>query len=95
VFHHLFICTGPTCSQQGAEETLQTLQKNLEAHHLQRKVRVTLCRCLGQCGNGPNLVIYPEGTWYGHMEEKEVGRLVREHLIEGKIISHLAQIPID
>lgn len=95
MFHHLFVCTGPTCSQQGAEETLQALQKNIEEQNLRKNVRVTLCRCLGQCGNGPNLVIYPEGIWYGHMEEKEVGRLVREHLIEGKILTRLAQIPVD
>ncbi|MBI3804246.1 MAG: (2Fe-2S) ferredoxin domain-containing protein [Nitrospirae bacterium] len=95
MFYHLFVCTGPTCSQQGAEETLQTLQTSLEKHHLRRSVRVTLCRCLGQCGNGPNLVVYPEGTWYGHVEEKEADRLVREHLIEGKPLSHLIQLPVD
>lgn len=95
MFHHLFVCTGPTCSQQGAEETLQTLQQKLEEHHLRKNVRVTLCRCLGQCGNGPNMVIYPEGTWYGRVEEKEVDRLVKEHLIEGKILSRLIQIPVD
>lgn len=95
MFHHLFVCTGPTCSQQGAEETLQILQQKLEEHHLRKNVRVTLCRCLGQCGNGPNMVIYPEGTWYGHVEEKEVDRLVKEHLIEGKVLSRLVQIPVD
>ncbi|MCG3114556.1 MAG: (2Fe-2S) ferredoxin domain-containing protein [Candidatus Manganitrophus sp. SA1] len=95
MFHHLFVCTGPTCSQQGAEETLQILQQKLEERHLRKNVRVTLCRCLGQCGNGPNMVIYPEGTWYGHVEEKEVDRLVKEHLIEGKVLSRLVQIPVD
>lgn len=94
-FFHLFVCTGPTCSQQGVEETLQTLQKELQDRHLRKNVRVTLCRCLGQCGNGPNMVVYPEGTWYGHVDEKEVDRIVQEHFIEGKPVEQLIQIPVD
>ncbi len=95
MFHHLFICTGVTCTQQGAEETVQTLQKNLEKNRLRKNVRLTLCRCLGQCGNGPNLVIYPEGVWYGHVEEKEIPLLIQSHFIEGKIVTRLAQTPVD
>ncbi|HLG21190.1 MAG TPA: (2Fe-2S) ferredoxin domain-containing protein [Candidatus Manganitrophaceae bacterium] len=93
--HHLFVCTGPTCSQQGAEETLQILQDSLWNRRLRNKMRVTLCRCLGQCGNGPNMVIYPEGTWYGGLTGEEIERIVQEHLIEGKVVPHLVQLPTD
>ncbi len=93
--YHLFACTGTTCEHQGAEEILQTLQAELQHHGLSKKVRVTLCRCLGQCGNGPNMVIYPEGIWYGGLGEKEMKQIVLEHLVGGKAVQHLIQIPVD
>lgn len=92
---HLFLCTGPTCSQQGAEETLQSLQAVLGDRNLHTKVRVTLCRCLGQCGNGPNMVVYPEGVWYGHAEKEKIGQIVQEHLVGGTPISALVLTPVD
>jgi len=94
-YYHLFVCTGPTCVQEGAEESLQTLQKRIQQAGLKRKVRVSLCRCLGQCGKGPNIVVYPEGTWYGKVEEKEISELLQAHLIEGNKIARLIQIPAD
>jgi len=60
---------------------------------MQTKARVTLCRCLGQCGNGPNMVIYPEGVWYGHVTEKEAPLIVQRHLTDGKVVSHLVREP--
>lgn len=94
-FHHLFVCTGPNCRQDGAEETLQALQRSLEEKNLMKKVRVTLCLCLGQCGNGPNMVIYPEGTWYAGLGEHAVKDMVQGHLIEGKVLPHLLRNPSD
>jgi len=94
-FHHLFVCTGPNCRQDGAEETLQALQRLLEKENLTKKVRVTLCLCLGQCGNGPNMVIYPEGTWYAGLDEKAIEAVVQEHLIAGKILPRLLRNPTD
>jgi len=94
-YYHLFLCTGSTCEQQGAEELLQTLQRRLRHNGLLKKVRVTLCRCLGQCGNGPNMVIYPEGVWYGSLGESEIEQIVHEHLIGGEAVQGLVQIPVE
>ena len=94
-YYHLFVCTGPTCVQDGAEESLQALQKEIKRTGLKRKVRVSLCRCLGQCGNGPNMVVYPEGTWYGRLEKKEIDEVLQAHLIDGNKVERLVQIPVD
>ena len=94
--YHLFLCTGPTCSQQGAEETLHALQRALIERGLQRHgVRVTLCRCLGQCGNGPNIVIYPEGAWYSHVDERGAHDIVENHFVGGTLVSRLLHEPLD
>ena len=94
-YSHLFVCTGPTCSQEGAEDTLHALQKGLKDQKTQGKVRVTLARCLGQCGNGPNMVVYPEGIWYAHLDEEAVGQILREHLGNGKPVTRLLHDPVD
>ncbi len=45
-------------------------------------VLVTPCGCLGPCFDGPNAVVYPDATWYGHLEVADAPGLV-DHLIDG------------
>ena len=80
---HLFVCTGPTCSQAGAEETLQRLNDRLRGQPIQ----VTLCRCLDRCGEGPNMVVYPDGVWYRGVDPEAAERIVREELLPSGNIS--------
>ena len=98
-YHHLFICTGPTCTGQGAEESLHALREALDARHI-KPIRLTLCRCLGQCGNGPNMVIYggsspAQGIWYGHLVKEEIPAFISQHLINGETVSHLIITPVN
>lgn len=41
------------------------------------------------------MVVYPEGVWYGGLGEDEIKQIVLEHLIEGKAVQKLIQIPVD
>lgn len=97
--YHLFLCTGTTCAQQGAEDSLHYLRERLFEKNL-KNVRLTLCRCLGQCGNGPNMVIYgadnaSEATWYGHLTEDTIDPLISKHILKGERLSHLIREPLD
>lgn len=92
---HLLVCTGLACALEGAEENLEALQKGLQQYNLKRKVRVSLVRCLGQCGYGPSMVIYPEGIWYAKLSEADIARIIQEHLIEGKVLTELTRTPLD
>ena len=47
-------------------------------------VMVTGCGCLGPCFDGPNAVIYPDGVWYGALEEADADALV-DHLVDGVV----------
>ncbi len=92
---HLFVCTGLACALDGAEENLEALQKGLKHNNLKKKVRVSLVRCLGQCGHGPSMVVYPEGTWYAKLGEDDIACIIQDHLIEGKIVKNLCRTPLD
>jgi len=97
---HLFVCAGLTCRQAGAEETLQQIHTQLGSRQAQSRVRITLCHCLGQCGHGPNMVVYaddarPDGVWYAHVGEKEAREIVDRHLLGGRPVARLVHDPID
>ena len=47
-------------------------------------VMVTGCACLGPCFDGPNAVVYPDGVWYGGLDETDADALA-EHLIDGVV----------
>ena len=47
-------------------------------------VLATPCGCLGPCFDGPNAVVYPDGVWYGALDDSDVDAIV-EHLINGVV----------
>jgi (2Fe-2S) ferredoxin len=36
-----------------------------------------------------NVIVYPEGVWYGYVRPDDAVRLVEEHLVEGRILEDL------
>jgi len=47
---------------------------------------VTPCECLGPCFDGPNAVIYPDGTWYAGLAPADANGLA-DHLIDGRALA--------
>lgn len=46
--------------------------------------------CLGLCKRGPNVVVYPSGTWYLGLTEPEVPEIVESHLQNGEPVERLS-----
>jgi (2Fe-2S) ferredoxin len=44
---------------------------------------VTNTGCFGVCDKGPLAVVYPEGVWYGGLDEDAIERIAEEHLEGG------------
>ena len=79
--HHLFLCVGPDCCDPAAHAPLWDLLKS-ECRRLAVPVLRTKAACLRVCREGPWLVVYPEGTWYGRLTPERLHRILGEH-IEG------------
>src|SRR5512142_3541317 len=95
--HHVFVCEqkkpegAPCCSARGSAAVIESLRREVAARNLSGSVAVTTCGSLGLCENGPNLVVYPEGTWYSHVSPGDVPEIVREHFEHGRPVERLAR----
>jgi (2Fe-2S) ferredoxin len=73
-----------------AQAELQKLvKKKLAEQGLKGRVRANQSGCLDQCEHGPNIVIYPEAVWYGHVTAADVDEIVGSHIIGGKPVERL------
>jgi (2Fe-2S) ferredoxin len=91
---HILLCVGESCSKKQpeglAEETWIKLKNLLSANKLTPgAVFRTKCHCLRVCRQGPIGVVYPEGVWYADLTPQNIERVVREHLMENKVVTDL------
>ena len=87
---HVLVCKGGDCKKHGSKAVRGALKDELRAEGMNRDVRVDSVDCLGLCKHGPNLVVYPGGTWYLGVTEQDVPEVVRRHLKDGEPVEHLA-----
>jgi (2Fe-2S) ferredoxin len=77
----VFVCQGRSCRKQGAAKVLATFQQSPVTG-----ITVATSGCLGQCGNGPMVLVTPEQIWYSAVHPKEVPAVVERHLQGGSPI---------
>lgn len=87
---HVFICCGGDCKKKGSKKTRKAIKGELREAGINRDVRVDSVDCLGLCKHGPNVIVYPSGTWYLGLEEDSCPEVVRRHLEAGEPVEHLA-----
>ena len=83
---HLFLCLGPECApiEQGAQ-VWDYLKRRVS--ELGLDVMRTKAQCLRVCADGPWLVVYPDGVWYGAVTVERCERILREHIQEGRPVA--------
>ena len=72
------VCRGRSCRKYSAEEVFNNFK-----HNLPPDVGLMSVPCLGQCGNGPMVVVESDQTWYSQVHPDEVDVLIEQH-IKGK-----------
>ncbi|MFM2207174.1 MAG: hypothetical protein RL213_1149 [Bacteroidota bacterium] len=94
---HIFICTNqrvegsrPSCGEACGLELVAAFKKEIKEAGLSTEVRAQRAGCLDACEHGPSLVVYPDGVFYGKVTPGDVAEIIREHIVNGRLVSRLA-----
>jgi len=85
---HVAVCTNQTCAADGAPAVLEGLRQAARDSD-ECDARITRSSCLGRCGEGPMVAVYPDGVWYGGVDADDAERIVSSHLDRDRIVSAL------
>ena len=93
--HHVLLCNGPRCTLENAPALWEYFEAKVKECTLRGKQRVMTVRtgCLYPCDLGPIMVVHPDGTWYGGVDEAAVDRIVAEHIVAGEVVQEYACVP--
>lgn len=88
--HHIFVCCSfrsggepqGVCHKKGVTALLPYLEGEL-ADRGMTDVSVSSTGCLKACDRGPVMVVYPENTWYGAIDNEEAVDAVLDALEAG------------
>ncbi|BAZ42288.1 hypothetical protein NIES4101_82560 [Calothrix sp. NIES-4101] len=80
----VLVCQNRTCRKQGAKSILEAFIALPVPG-----VTVTASSCLGQCGNGPMVLVLPDMVWYCGVRSNEVALIVEQHLIGDKKVTQM------
>lgn len=86
---HVLVCGGTGCQASGSENLISEFDKQLEKYGLTKEVKVVRTGCFGLCAVGPIVIVYPEGSFYNMVNEKDIEEIVSEHLLKGRIVERL------
>ncbi|HVN19802.1 MAG TPA: methyltransferase [Dongiaceae bacterium] len=92
---HLFLCTQqkpegvPSCPASGSFAVLESLDREIQARHIDGEVQLTTSGCMGLCDEGPIMVAYPAGVWYRRVKASDVPEIIDSHLSGGKPVERL------
>ncbi len=85
----VLICGGTGCTSSGSNKLIAEFESQIEKNGLVDEVKVVRTGCFGLCALGPVVIVYPDGTFYSQVEEKDVEEIVTEHLLKGRIVERL------
>jgi len=80
---HVLVCEHKDCVKGGGKEALKALKGALRDAGLRDEVLVTKVDCFDQCGHAPVMVVYPEGVWYGEVDERGAREIAERHIAAG------------
>lgn len=80
----VLVCQNRTCKASGSAKVLQAFQNCSLTDS-----EIVGSGCLGQCGNGPMVLILPEEIWYSRVTANEVKTLVEQHLDRGQPVKSM------
>lgn len=103
--HHVFVCTGKSCSARDSAEVREAFERELKARGVlfgkeskgknpRGSIVLTECASVGFCAIGPAVMVYPDGVWYAQVRTSDVTEIIEEHLLKGRVVERLALMKV-
>ena len=103
--HHVFVCTGKSCSAVESAEVKAAFEGELLARGIlfgkekkgknpKGSVVLTECSSVGFCAIGAAVMVYPDGIWYAQVRSSDVPEIVEEHIVNGRTVDRLALLKV-
>ena len=103
--HHVFVCTGKSCSTRDSSEVKDAFEKQLKARGMlfgkeskgknpRGSIVVTECASVGFCAIGAAVMVYPDGVWYAQVRATDVPEIIEEHLLNGRVVNRLTLMKV-
>lgn len=94
---HIFICTQGrppghprgSCQERGCAAIGENFWFEMTERNLFGRFAVTTTGCIGPCGMGPNILVYPEGVMYNGVTKEDIPAIIEEHLLGGTPVERL------
>ena len=103
--HHVFVCSGKSCSANDSAEVKAAFERELIARGLlmgqakkgknpRGSIVLTDCASVGFCAIGAAVLVYPDGVWYAQVRAADVLEIIEEHLLNGRVVERLALLKV-
>ncbi len=89
---HVMICGGTGCTSSGSQKIIDAFEAEVKAKGLDEEIKIVRTGCFGLCAVGPIVIVYPDGTFYSHVEATDVPEIVEEHLLKGRPVQRLIHV---
>ncbi len=84
------VCQNVDCKSRGSEEIMKELQQRVADQGL-TDLEVKPYLCFGACQEGPNVVLYPEKSWYAGVKKEDLDDIMK-HIAGGPHVTRLDTI---
>ena len=85
----VMVCAGTGCTIGNSGELIEKFKEEIHSAGLEDEVTVLKTGCLGLCGFGPNICIYPDNIIYKSVKLEDVKEIVTEHFYKGRPVKRL------
>ena len=79
---HIFVCTNDrrgqrkSCADGNSPLVRAALKEEIAKRSWKPRVRVSQSGCLGLCGDGPNVILYPQKVWFSEVSPSDVSEII-------------------
>jgi len=84
------VISSGTCGQaSGSVQIIEAVKAELKKKGLTDEVQVKVTGCHGFCQLEPNLIVYPEETFYRNLKPQDIPEIVEKSILDDKVVSTL------